>query len=319
MFGLLGEGVLPTADLDLSLASVEQALAGSSAPTAVLTRSRSRGDADNPPRWLPDTLITQIWCNRAMMTGLGLEEAGFQDSTLLELLPRFVHAHHTSISNDKLVMVDGTSLLPSSFDMDGEEDGRKSNLVGNAAAADGGSLYIGTIDHALVREEINDGAVSIGTALWPPPYVLETAALENGLVIVNNVNCGYLDFATNFLLAARKVVSDVKVSPNYCFGRIHQLYPAMVSCTFLHLIKQIFTRDVPNCRSCAPCSTSRMFQEMNMAAVASSNGLFFLILHTLVLCGFSDGTSAVVYHSMQTALLLSVKSLVRLVLERWRC
>jgi len=146
-----------------------------------------------------------------MMTGLGLEDAGFQDSTLLELLPRFVHAHHTSISDDKLVIVDGTSILPSSFDLDREEEGRESAFVGNVAAVDGGSLYIGTIDHALVREEINNGAVTIGTALWPPPYVLETAALDNGLVIVNNVNCGYLDFATNFLLAARKVVSDVKV------------------------------------------------------------------------------------------------------------
>jgi len=41
--------------------------------------------------------------------------------------------------------------------------------------------------------------------------VLETVALENGLVIVNSVNCGYLDFAVNFLMAAQKVVSDVKV------------------------------------------------------------------------------------------------------------
>lgn len=212
MFGLLGEGVLPTADLDLSLNSMEQAFAGSLAPTAVLTRSRTRGDAANSPAWLPDTLISQVWCNRAMMTGLGLEDVAFQDSTLLELLPKFVHAHHAGVGDAQLVIADGTHLVASSFELDGEDEGQQhSTLVGNSAAADGGSLYIGTIDLALVRQESNNGDVTIGTALWPPPYVLETAALDNGLVIVNNVNCGYLDFATNFLLAARKVASDVKV------------------------------------------------------------------------------------------------------------
>lgn len=152
------------------------------------------------------------------MTGWGLEDEGFRDSTLLELLPKLLYAHRTNSGGAELVVADGTSFVTSTFDLDGDNDGRHSTLFGNVAAADGGNLYIGTIDHALARvgngnerDGENENVVSIETALWPPPYVLETAALENGLVIVNNVNCGYLDFATNFLLAARKVVSDVKV------------------------------------------------------------------------------------------------------------
>lgn len=214
MFGLLGEGVLPPDGLERSITSVKQALQGTLAPTAVLARSRSSGDAETPPRWLPDTFIAQVWCNRAMMTGWGLEDERFHDSTLLELLPKFVRAHRTNVYGAELVVADGTSFLTSTFDLDGDNDTQNSMFLGNVAAADGGSLYIGTIDHALVRGQNGDenaGVVSIGTALWPPPYVLETAALENGLVIVNNVNCGYLDFAVNFLLAARKVVSDIKV------------------------------------------------------------------------------------------------------------
>lgn len=209
---------MPPADFDQSIVSVEQALNGSLAPTAVLTRSRSSGDAENPPQWMHDTFIAQVWCNRAMMTGWGLEDEGFHDSTLLELLPKFVRAHRTSIAGAELVVADGTSFVASRFDLDEDNDERRPTFVGNVAAADGGNLYFGMIDLALVcvqngneNEEDSASVVSIGTALWPPPYVLETAALENGLVIVNNVNCGYLDFATNFLLAARKVVSDVKV------------------------------------------------------------------------------------------------------------
>lgn len=140
-----------------------------------------------------------------MMTGWGLEEEAYQDAALLEILPKLLHAQHANQYAADVIFVDGTSLVPSTFDVDENGD----ELPGNTAAADGGSLYIGTLGHALVLG--GDTAV-VGVALWPPIYVLETAALEDGLVIVNNVNCGYLDFATNFLTAARKVVSDVKVS-----------------------------------------------------------------------------------------------------------
>eukprot|EP00903_Cladosiphon_okamuranus_P005636 g5602.t1 len=216
IFGLLGEGVLPPEDLVQAISSIDQALTASDKPTAVLTRSRSGGDAATPPEWLPDTFISQVWCNLAMMTGTGLDDEAFQDSTLLQILPKFIRAHRVVPgAGPDLVLVDGTSFMPSVFDLDG--GGRESTLVGNVAAADGGNLYFGMMDLALVRAGGEDedgegggGAVSIGTAPWPPVYVLENVVSDSGLVLVNNVNCGYLDFATNFLLAARKV-SDAKV------------------------------------------------------------------------------------------------------------
>lgn len=208
--------MLPPEDLVQSIVYIDQALAASGKPTAVLTRSRSRGDAATPPDWLPDTFISQVWCNRAMMTGLGLDDEAFKDSTLLQILPKFIGAHRVVPGGEaELVLVDGTSFMPSVFDLDG--GGRESTLVGNVAAADGGSLYIGTMDLALVPAGGEDedregerGAVSIGAAPWPPVYVLDHVVSESGLVLVNNVNCGYLDFATNFLMAAQRV-SDAKV------------------------------------------------------------------------------------------------------------
>jgi len=210
VFGLLGEGVLPPLDFARSITSVGQALAGHSAPTAVLTRSKSNDSAINPSQWLPDTFITQVWCNAAMMTGWGLDNEAFQDSTLLEILPRLLHAHHDSQYTADAVFVDGTSVLPSAFDLEGEGDGdrQKFTVAGNTAAADGGSMYIGTLRYALVRA--GETAV-IGVAPWPPSYVLETAVLDTGLIVVNNVNCGYLDFAINFFTSARKVLDNVKV------------------------------------------------------------------------------------------------------------
>lgn len=144
------------------------------------------------------------------MTGRGLDQEAFRNSTMLEILPKLLHAHHDSQYAADVNLVDGTSLLPSAFDVEGQGDGdgQKLTLTGNIAAADGGSLYIGTLRYALVSA--GETAI-IGVALWPPDYVLETAVLDSGLVIANNVNCGYLDFATNFLTAARKVLSDVKV------------------------------------------------------------------------------------------------------------
>ena len=58
---------------------------------------------------------------------------------------------------------------------------------------------------------------SIAKAPWPPEYVLETVAMNTtsaaskGLVLMSNVNCGYLDMATNFWLSVRHN-SNAKVS-----------------------------------------------------------------------------------------------------------
>lgn len=156
-FGLFGEGALPPAELSQSITSVEQALAGSLGPTVVFARSRTKdGDAtaEAAPlwEWLPDTFISQVWCNRVALTGTGLEtEIAFQDgSNFLQLPPEFLRAHQiiSHLHGPEFFLVDGTSFVRAVFDLG--EEGRQPNLSGNVAAADGGSLYFGTMNLALV-------------------------------------------------------------------------------------------------------------------------------------------------------------------------
>ncbi len=143
-----------------------------------------------------------------MLAGLGLDGEAFQVSSLIELLPRILRPRRTSEGLSQPSLVDGTHLMPSVFFWN--EARRLSNVgAGGGAASNGGVLNIGRFEHALVRSEV--GAVSIEKAPWPPVYVLEHAVMDTGLVVVNSVNCGYLDMAVNFLLAAREVVCDAKV------------------------------------------------------------------------------------------------------------
>ena len=227
VFGLLGEGALPHPDLGRAIQSLEPALAGSDAPTAVLTRSRGDGDAtgndfDDGAKsssggggvWLSDSFLSQVWVN-ADMLGLerlseaGLEEHAVRDLPLLAIIPRFIE----DAERIGTVVVDGTSVMGSIFSVGGGM-GQQHLLAAaaDAATADRGAIRIGSSEFALVGAAGRgrgggDGVVEIATAPWPPLYVLETVANEDGLVIVNNVNCGYLDFATNFLRSVRRVSS----------------------------------------------------------------------------------------------------------------
>ena len=235
VFGLLGEGVLPPANLAQSVASLEQALDGREGPTAVVARSQSKGDAGAPPRWLPDDFVAQVWCNRAMLTGFDLEDGAFRDLTLLELLPALLRARYTGIRPSWPVLVDGTHLVPSVF---GSERASGNLILPSRGAEANGRRLFGRLKLALVRGNEDDGDGSgdafIGKAPWPPAYVLEHVAMEAGIVLVNSVNCGYLDMAINFLMAARKVVNDVKVpTTNVCCSdvwvRRRVLFPQFVS------------------------------------------------------------------------------------------
>lgn len=198
---------MPPVDLAQSIASVEQALTDSvSAPAAVVTRSKSKGYADSaPPQWLPDTFIAQVWCNTLAMTGLDFPNETVDKSTLGGFLPKLVSRDNQRTG--KLTLVDGTQLVSSIFDS--REDGQRIDRVRNEGMADGETFRFGTLQHALLRSD--DGEVIIDTAPWPPVYVMEHVANDNGLILVNSVNCGYLDFAVNFFRSARKVVNDVKV------------------------------------------------------------------------------------------------------------
>lgn len=213
VFGLLGEGVLPPVDFAQSIAYVEEALAGCSTPTAVTTRSQAK--ADPALQWLPDTFIAQIWCNRLMMTRqIGFTGETVTTSALGSFLPKLITSHQSEAGGGRpVVVVDGTHLMPSVFDSEGGGY-LLDPVVSNAVPADGEEwTRIGTLELALVRSE--SGTASIDTAPWPPQYVLEHVANDEGMVIVSSVNCGYLDFAINFLRAAQKVGGDVKVTVQY--------------------------------------------------------------------------------------------------------
>lgn len=212
---MLGEGVLPHEDIARSVKSVESAVAKAKpgTPAVVLARSRSstvvaRGD------WLRDTFIAQLWCNRDMMTSLAGHNEAIEEVTLLKMLPQLIREQPDNDLASNLVLVDGTSVLSSVFDL--HEGNHEWVFAGNAAAADGEDLYIGRLDLALVlndSERDEDGktiSARIAAAPWPPEYVLERVATAEGLVIVNNVNCGYLDMATNLLQSIQNV-SDAEV------------------------------------------------------------------------------------------------------------
>lgn len=208
VFGLLGAGVLPATDLDQSIANVEKALAGRLTPTVVITRSQSkRYNGATTPQWLPDTFISQIWCNGLVMTSqVGFPRETVRTSTLRGFLPKLISSNQTRA--EELDLVDGTYVVPSV--LGAEESESQPIAVGNAMAAHGSELRIGTLALALLRSD--NGTISIGAAPWPPQYVSEHVATRESMIIVSSVNCGYLDFAINFLLAARTASGDVKVT-----------------------------------------------------------------------------------------------------------
>lgn len=231
-FGLLGEGALPHPDIVEAALSLEAALARSAAPTMVLTRSRttnknldgggggggvaeeqggdggSRGGGGGGA-WLSDAFASQLWVNADMLVsdrlrGAGLDAHAVQDLSLLHVLPHLIEG----ALRDAADVVDGTSVVGSLFSV---EDGGEQDLP----APEAGGFGIGTLKLALVGGRDGGGGggggdVEVGKAPWPPLYVLETVANEDGVVMVNSVNCGYLDFASNFLQSVRRF-SDIKV------------------------------------------------------------------------------------------------------------
>lgn len=76
------------------------------------------------------------------------------------------------------------------------------------------------------------GGWNIVGALWPPEYILETvvqsqqftpagadfgrgdtdSGRQDGLIVMSSVNCGFIDFAVNFLLSMRQPTVNIKVN-----------------------------------------------------------------------------------------------------------
>lgn len=233
--GLFGEGSLPHPDLAESVKSLEStgALALPVQPTAIIVRSRRIIDGKE---WLPDKFIGQIWCNRGMFAAsrlttsiAGLDKQSVQNLTLLEVFPRILRADQSDTAEaGVVVLVDGTNVLGSIFDLDivGAEEPTRPTTTGKAtgAHAQGGNLYIGTLPFALVFDGHRDARKNgvrtsvIAEAHWPPAYVLANVATDDRLIIVGDVSCACLDMGTNFLRSVRRA-SDAKVRiVTFCSG-----------------------------------------------------------------------------------------------------
>ncbi|CAN0301406.1 unnamed protein product, partial [Ascophyllum nodosum] len=219
-FGLISEGSLPHLGIAKSAIYVHYALARRSTPTAMVARSRSKKSKHHGVcDWLPDTFLAQLWFNRhpeVTSHGFGLDHLTIRDSrSLLATIPLMVGQLHSYADS---IIVDGTSFTSLAYDVNSHYQENTGISFHNAAAANGDDLYIGRLEFALVPKNDRGGdyndqhfdIASISAAPWPPQYVLDTVAGEDGLVLVNNVNCGYVDLATNLLRSIQRV-SDAKV------------------------------------------------------------------------------------------------------------
>lgn len=114
----------------------------------------------------------------------------------------------------------------------GTNDGRDGGAVGGGGVSTGKGDAKG--DSSPTVSSVGAAAAvavpKIGKATWPPPYILDNFVQQTqrkgvgqleegennnredqGLVIVTNVNCGYLDMAVNFLLSVRRAEENIKV------------------------------------------------------------------------------------------------------------
>lgn len=102
------------------------------------------------------------------------------------------------------------------YDVPKEKEAKqKQDASFSSGGREGHAVFIGDLTLSLVpKTGFWRGAnfVSIGRSSWPPRYLLDTVATErDGLVVVTNVNCGYLDMAANFLQSVRRTSWDTKV------------------------------------------------------------------------------------------------------------
>lgn len=190
---------------------IENALYGRFAPTIVLARSYSTGVANTSKAWLPDTFIAQLWFNThpsKVSAGFGLDDTYIREFSLLTVLPLMVNYLKSFPGS---MIVDGTSFLSFAYDFDYQNSISSRSVT----AANSNDIYFGRLKYALVpKQPASEAQGYLGTMIsvapWPPQYVLDTVAGKNGLIVVSNVNCGYLDLAMNFLRSVQRV-SDVKV------------------------------------------------------------------------------------------------------------
>lgn len=223
-------------------------------PTVVVSRSRIKQHGpeayEGYGEWLSDMFVPQILVNEAAMQfespwAKVLTQTKTRDASLLgviTILMEGIRAVDQSGSSPVLV-IDGTDFIRaavtskatiewcegSAAEPVGEAhfvcEPRDLNVVSvlNLDTEEVSKYYVKNVDFyvsdmslALAMEEVQSLVVNytFRKAIWPPPYILDTVSSEDGLVVMTSVNCGYLDFASNFLASVRKH-TDAKVSSGW--------------------------------------------------------------------------------------------------------
>lgn len=231
-FGVVGEGAVPgpgltSAQLALDMIAIENS------PTAALGRARWLDLADGDrSTWLPATFVGHAWCNRAMLDPVrtrlfGLDKSTVETITFLDVVNR-ISQPISPWGRPGIQLIDGTEFFP----VDILSHTTSVNVPRTSARhppEGAGKVYreshhrenhardvFGGLGLSLLRRRrsgwSDDIIVTIVRSRWPPPYMLEWIAKEtSNLVVVTNVNCGYLDMAVNFARSVHEVSAGTKV------------------------------------------------------------------------------------------------------------
>lgn len=249
LVGLYSSCTLPSKDLPRAIHAFGAAIGRSpESSTLIVSRSMLRDDRTRyveKGEWLSDRLVAQVWFSVEMLQTPLFQSSTFkavkvEDERVLGLISLQLAEARATDGNPRTLIVDGTDLLRSSVinmatcewcdtSIAGKSRGRYSceRLNKTVAVALNGNDHIASVEYSVrnvqfyisdlsdavvtLTEPSGDSNYGVGKAIWPPRYVLESVSSEEGLVIVSNVNCGYLDFGLNFLVSVRRH-TDAKVS-----------------------------------------------------------------------------------------------------------
>lgn len=219
-------------------------------PTVVVSRSRIKRHGpesyEGYGEWLSDRFVPQILVNKATLQfespwARALTQAKTKDANLLRVITMLIRGIRAvdQSGSSPVLLVDGTNFIraevasesiigwcegsaakpgdearvkckprdpkvKSALNLDPEEASKY--YIKNVG------FYVSDMSLAVTMEEVESLVVNyaFSKAVWPPPYMLDTVSSDEGLVVVTSVNCGYLDFALNFLASVRKH-TDAKV------------------------------------------------------------------------------------------------------------
>lgn len=255
LMGLSAEGTLPSAGLEDCIVDLAKALSESPEPSRfVISRTKVTdvwAGGEGQETWLSDMLVAQLWLKSSILSeelliSARLGRAQLGKASLLEVISLLLEARVTGVHGNltEIPVVDGTDSLRAAASTKAPalwcNMGRGTRLSANYVCQSpivtvnrarmpdhvepasnivkNVDFSIGALGTAFGSSPSSDASHkhSLGTAIWPPPYVLETASSREGLVLVTSVNCGFLDMALNFF-ATTQEHSDAKVRVIYRF------------------------------------------------------------------------------------------------------